>query len=70
MNSKINQWWVLIIMGLLLTATGMFLMTKPEGTFLGLTIMFGWLIFSVGGLNVVLPYKTSLFLKIGCGIYY
>lgn len=41
MNSKINQWWVLIIMGLLLTATGIFLMTKPVGTFLGLTIMFG-----------------------------
>ena len=63
MNSKINQWWVLIIMGLLLTATGIFLMTKPVGTFLGLTIMFGWLIFSVGGLNVVFAIQNKSFFK-------
>ena len=63
MKSKINQWWILVIMGLLLTATGIFLMTKPVGTFLGLTIMFGWLIFSVGGLNVVFAIQNKSYFK-------
>ncbi len=63
MKSKISQWWILVIMGLLLTATGVFLTMQPAGTFIGLTIMFGWLIFSIGGLNVVFAIKNKDFFK-------
>ena len=63
MKSKINQWWILVIMGLLLTATGAFLIAKPVVSFLGLAVMFGWIIFTVGGLNVVFALRNKSFFK-------
>ncbi len=59
MKDKINQWWVLVLIGLVLTATGIFLLSRPVGTFLGLTIIFGWIIFSVGGMNLVFAIKNK-----------
>jgi uncharacterized membrane protein HdeD (DUF308 family) len=63
MKNKINQWWILVIIGLLLSGIGIFLMTKPVGTFIGLTIMFGWLIFSVGGMNLVFAIRNKSYFK-------
>ncbi len=51
MKEQINQWWLPVVVGVLLTFTSIFLITQPVGAFLGLTILFGWLIFTSGGFN-------------------
>ncbi len=52
MNEKIKYWLVPVIIGILLSITAIYLTMQPVKAFAGLSILFGWLIFINGGLNL------------------
>lgn len=46
-NSKraIRHWWLLLLVGVLLLAVGVAIFFYPQQSYLGLAVLFGWLIF-------------------------
>jgi len=60
-NSKVNQWWIPVLTGIALVLVSLFFMTNPVGTFLGFAILFGWLIFTNGGMNMVFAIRNRHF---------
>jgi uncharacterized membrane protein HdeD (DUF308 family) len=58
---KVNQWWIPVLVGISLSAISLFLMSQPLGTFLGLTIVFGYVIFLSGAFNVVFAIRNRQF---------
>lgn len=59
LENKINKWWIPVLIGVSLSAIALFLMSQPVGTFLGLTIVFGWLIFMSGVFNMVFAIQNK-----------
>jgi len=57
-HKKISEGWVHILIGALMVIGGFFLMTQPVGTFVGLSIIFGWSIFVFGGINLVFALRN------------
>ncbi len=57
-TDKINYWWMPVLAGVLLIAVSIFFISKPLSAFLGLTVLFGWLIFTNGGLNLIFAIRN------------
>ncbi len=57
-KNKINQWWLPALTGLALIALSIFFISQPVKVFLGLTVLFGWLIFTRGGINIVFAVRN------------
>ena len=51
MKNVIN-WQIPILTGIIFIAIGVFLIFNPAHSFVGLTILFGWSIFVIGGFNL------------------
>jgi uncharacterized membrane protein HdeD (DUF308 family) len=58
---KINQWWIPVLVGVSLSSVALFLMSQPIGTFLGLTIVFGYVIFLSGAFNIAFAIRNRHF---------
>jgi len=61
LKSKINNWWMPVIVGLGLIGMSIFFMSQPVGTFLGLTVVFGWFIFMTGAFNLAFAINNRHF---------
>jgi len=61
LSKKVNQWWIPVLIGVSLSAISLFLMSQPVGTFLGLTIVFGYLIFLSGAFNIAFAIRNRHF---------
>jgi uncharacterized membrane protein HdeD (DUF308 family) len=55
---KINEWWIPTLVGIILIFMGLFFMLQPKETFMVLTAVFGWLIFTIGGFNTVFALRN------------
>lgn len=55
-NSKraIRNWWLLLLVGILLLAVGVAVFFYPQQSYLGLAVLFGWLMLFSGVLEVAL----------------
>ena len=55
-NSKraIRNWWLLLLVGILLLAVGVAVFFYPQQSYLGLAVRFGWLMLFSGVLEVAL----------------
>ncbi len=53
MKKVMFNWWMPILTGVALLAVSIFLISMPAPAFVGLSILFGWLIFAIGGINLV-----------------
>ncbi len=61
LENKVNKWWLPVLIGISLSAIALFLMSQPIGTFLGLTLVFGWLIFISGIFNLIFSIQNRHF---------
>ncbi len=61
MKTIINKWWIPVLIGTLLIVSSIFIMSQPVGAFLGLSILFGWLIVFNGGLNIIFAIQNKTF---------
>lgn len=61
LKNKINNWWMPVIVGLGLIGVSIFFMSQPVGAFLGLTVVFGWLIFMTGVFNTAFAINNRHF---------
>ena len=58
---KIKEWWIPTLVGIGLMFMGGFFMLQPVETFMVLTAIFGWLIFTAGGFNTVFALRNRKF---------
>ena len=61
LQEKVNHWWIPVIMGTLLLVATFYFVMQPVKTFLGLTILFGWLILVNGAFNFVFSLRNKKF---------
>lgn len=63
-NSKqaIRYWWLLLIIGIALFAAGILTFIFPVESYLGLALLFGWLILGSGILEVILASSSRHFI--------
>ncbi|WP_295938227.1 DUF308 domain-containing protein [uncultured Alistipes sp.] len=63
-NSKraIRYWWLLLIIGIALFAVGILMFVYPAQSYLGLSLIFGWLILFSGILEVALTAANKHFI--------
>lgn len=59
MKTLINKWWIPLLTGLLLVISSVYIMSKPVGAFLGLALLFGWLITLNGFLNIIFSLQNK-----------
>lgn len=63
-NSKraIRHWWLLLAVGILLLAAGIAIFFYPRQSYLGLAVLFGWLIFLSGVFETALAATSRHFI--------
>ena len=63
-NSKraIRHWWLLLLVGVLLLAVGVAIFFYPQQSYLGLAVLFGWLIFFSGVFETALAATSRHFI--------
>lgn len=49
----INKWWMPVLLGVVLFAASIFVISKPMSAFLGLALVFGWFILFNGIMNII-----------------
>ena len=49
----VNKWWMPVLLGVVLFAASIFIIIKPLNAFLGLALVFGWLILFNGIINII-----------------
>jgi len=49
MENKLKEWWIPVVIGILLVAISFIFMVRPVETFVGLSILFAFSIFLIGG---------------------
>jgi len=57
-TNKINYWWIPVLTGVFLIALSIFFISKPVSAFLGFTVLFGWMIFTDGGMNLIFAIRN------------
>lgn len=62
-NSKeaVRHWWLLLITGIALIAVGVVVFAFPEQSYMGMALMFGWLILLSGILQIALASMSKHF---------
>ena len=55
-NSKraVRYWWLLLPAGIILLLLGVYVIVRPEQSYLGMSVLFGWIIFAIGVLEIIL----------------
>ena len=63
-NSKqaVRYWWLLLIIGIALFAVGVLIFVYPAQSYLGMSLVFGWLMLISGILEVVLSSANKHFI--------
>lgn len=63
-NSKqaVRYWWLLLLTGIALFITGIFIFVYPAQSYFGMALLFGWLILASGTLQVVLAVANKHFI--------
>lgn len=63
-NSKqaVRYWWLLLIVGIVLLAVGILIFIFPMQSYLGMAVLFGWLMLFSGVLEVVLSSANKHFI--------
>lgn len=52
-NQRVKNWFIPLIIGIVLIILGIYTMTKPEATYLTLTIFFTWSFFFTGVMEII-----------------
>ncbi|MAU25975.1 MAG: hypothetical protein CMH48_10335 [Muricauda sp.] len=52
-KTMVNKWWIPVLLGVVLFAASIFLVTRPTEAFLGLALVFGWFILFSGIMNII-----------------
>ena len=55
---KIKHWWMPFFAGLILLIASLFMMFYPGFAFAGLAVWFGWMLFAMGGFNLVFAIRS------------
>ncbi len=58
MDNKIKEWWIPTVIGIGLMIISAYFMMQPVKTFMALTVLFGWMIFTAGGFNTVFALRN------------
>lgn len=67
-NSKnaIRNWWLLLLTGVAILAMGVIVFIYPEQSYLGMSVIFGWLIL-FSGVSQIIVYATNRHIVTGRG---
>ncbi len=55
---KIDNWWMPFLTGLILVIASLLMMFYPGFAFAGLAVWFGWMLFAMGGFNLVFAIRS------------
>ena len=50
----VRYWWLLLPAGFILLLLGVYVIVRPEQSYLGMSVLFGWIIFAIGVLEIIL----------------
>ncbi len=53
LESSVKHWWLSLLLGILLIAMGIWVIRTPLASYIGLSILFGWLLFISGIVEMV-----------------
>ena len=60
-KQAVRYWWLLLLVGVLLAGIGVLVLIFPARSYLGMSLLFGWVILLSGCLEVILPTANSHF---------
>ncbi len=55
---KIKHWWMPFFAGVILVIAAILMIMFPPAAFIGLSIWFGWMLFALGGFNLVFAIRN------------
>ena len=58
-TNKIRHWWIPVLLGVLLFASAIYISAQPIESFIGLTLLFGWIIAFNGISNIVFSIRNK-----------
>ncbi len=61
--NKIRHWWIPVLLGALLVVSSFYIAAQPVEAFIGLTLLFGWLIIFNGISNIVFALRNRNFFE-------
>lgn len=62
-TTVINKWWIPVLTGIILIVGSIYIMTQPVAAFVGLALLFGWLILFSGVLNIIFSIQNKKFFE-------
>jgi uncharacterized membrane protein HdeD (DUF308 family) len=60
-TTVINKWWIPVLVGIILIVGATYIMMQPVAAFVGLALLFGWLILLSGVLNIIFSIQNKKF---------
>jgi len=59
LTNKIKHWWMPVVLGTLLAISAFYIASQPVGAFIGLALLFGWLILFNGVSNITFAIRNK-----------
>ncbi len=56
---KISTWWIPTLTGVLLVLAALFFFFQPDKAFIGIALIFGWLVFTSGLMNMAFAFRVK-----------